>query len=140
MFTRRWLAGWSASGLLFGCTTPFGSPAKPQGAAIASEAPSVTAADLFADGWDATVLDALRRYRPLFLRSRGVVPMVTIDGAPPANLSILETLTVSAICDVRLLRASTSREFVALTSASGVVSGDVLYVRMRTARRACSRA
>jgi hypothetical protein len=55
------------------------------------------------------------------------------------NLSILETMTVSAICDVRLLRASVSREYVALTSADGVVPGDVLYVRMRTGRRVCGR-
>ena len=56
--------------------------------------------------------------------------MVTIDGAPAMDLSILETMTVSSICDVRLLRASLSHEYV----------GEVLYVRLRTSRRDCSHA
>lgn len=45
--------------------------------------------------------------------------MVTIDGGSAMTLSILETMTVSSICDVRLLHASVSREYVALTSAGG---------------------
>ena len=136
--TRCWM-GLSASGLLFGCATPAGSPAARQGtqAAFQSTGPTVAASVLSADGVDETVLDALGRYRPLFLHSRGAVPMVTIDGSPMMSLAILQTLTVSAICDVRLIRASSADGYVATTSTEGVTSGDVLYVRTRTGRRSC---
>ena len=98
--------------------------------------PVLSAAELSRFGRNDTVLEALRRLRPNFLRSRGsAVVGVSIDGAAVTDLSILGAIQVSAIEDVRLERASASARNGGITFSGDIVSGDVLIVRTRIARR-----
>lgn len=98
--------------------------------------PVVSAAELSRFGRHDTVLGALRRLRPNFLWSRGsAVVGVSIDGAAVVDLSVLATIQVSAIEDVRLERASTSARFARVTFSGDIVVGDVLIVRTRMGLR-----
>jgi hypothetical protein len=98
-----------------------------------SSSQAVSAAELSRDGQNDTVLAALRRVRPGFFMMRGSTSLaVSIDGGSPEDLSILETMRVSTIEDVRLERGATS---VAprITTSGAVIVGDVLLVRTRRA-------
>ena len=113
------------------------SAVRPSGQASSesSSSQAVSAADLSRDGGNDTVLAALRRVRPEFFRMRGsrsTSLAVSIDGGPLTDLSILETMRVSTIEDVRLERDALS---VAprITTSGDVVVGDVLLVRTRRA-------
>lgn len=127
---RRWQWWVPACSLCMGCATGGGPSREPRIARPTSPVPSVTAAELSRNSRDESLLTALRRYRPQFLMSHGAAPMVTIDGSPLAELSLLETLRVSAISEVRLLRASTAVGYAGIREGR-VVIGDVLYVQTR---------
>jgi hypothetical protein len=100
----RWPARLAPLLMVLSCITGSGgTEVRPR--AFNSLVPMATAADISEVGRDDTLLQALQRHRPLFLKSRGSAPMVSIDGAPVLDLSHLETLRVSAIKEVRLLRA-----------------------------------
>lgn len=127
---RRWQWWVSACSLCMGCATGGGPSREPWIAQPTSLVPSVTAAELSRNSREESLLAALRRYRPQFLMARGAVPMVTIDGSPLGELSILETLRVSAISEVRLLRGSFAVAYAGIREGR-VVIGDVLYVQTR---------
>jgi hypothetical protein len=124
-----------ASALSIGCMASLSSAPEPRRAAE-SFSPNmvVTGAELSRDGRDESLLNALRRQRPWFLGSRGTMPMVVVDGSPAAELSVLETIRVSAISEVQLLRASSSPGRAAFSSTGRVIVGDVLLVRTRPDR------
>ena len=79
-------------------------------------------------------MDALRRIRPAMLDGRGSKLMVVIDATPAMELSVLETLPVSAVAEVKLLRASSSVGRSALSSNGRVTVGDLLLVRTQPGR------
>jgi hypothetical protein len=81
-----------------------------------------------------TLLRALQRLRPLFLRQSRSVPLVSIDGSPPVELSVLETIRVAEVTEVRMLRASSSVSIVGITPNGRVVVGDVILVRLHANR------
>jgi len=84
-----------------------------------------------------TVLAALQRVRPSFLGTRGRVPAVSIDENLVTDISILQTLSVLDVCEIRLQRA-TSGAGHSVILLNGVVStGDVLLVRTRKGTTAC---
>lgn len=93
----------------------------------------VTVADLASGGDGRSVLAALQVSRPLFLGgTRGRPPAVSVDDWPVTDLSILAMLSVSAICEIRLQRATSGAGHPVILS-NGAVSGggDVLLVRTR---------
>ena len=114
------------------CAISAGRPSG-QGPSESSSRQAVSAAELSREGRNDTVLAALRRVRPGFFMMRGSTSLaVSIDGGSPEDLSILETMRVSTIEDVRLERGATS---VAprITTSGAVIVGDVLLVRTRRA-------
>lgn len=118
----RWPARLAGLLMVVSCATGSrGTGVRP--AAMNSLDPVATATDISESGRDDSLLQALRRFRPLFLKSRGSTPVITIDGAPVMDISFLGTLRVSAIVEVRLMRAPS------------LYSGDrdVLFVRTTSA-------
>ena len=101
---QRWLA-LSACGALVSCATT-GDPVSTGrgGHATPSRGSVVTGAELMRERSDETLLDALRHFRPFFLKTRGSTPLVMIDGATPQALGMLETVHTSAVSDVTLIR------------------------------------
>lgn len=120
--------------LIAGCAT---SPHRAVGAPATRESSLdvVTGVELAREvPGDETLLSALRRLRPLFLRQGRSVPLVSIDGAPPVDLSILETIRVASVAETRMLRASSSVSMVSITPNGRVVVGDVILVRLHANR------
>lgn len=73
-------------------------------------------------------MGALERLRPSMLGLSGRPPRVSLDGASPAELSLLRTISVSEVREVRLQRASSSAGHSAIASNGDVVVGDVIVV------------
>ena len=96
----------------------------------------VTGADLArgATGGE-SLWNALQRVRPLFLASRRSVKMVSIDGSPVVELSVLHSVLVTEVAEVRLVRASSSITRAAVVPNGQIVTGDVLMVRSWRSRR-----
>jgi hypothetical protein len=115
-----------------GCTTGV-NEARPSGESRSSST-VVIAADLSREPPTENLMDALRRIRPALLDGRGSKLMVVIDASPPMELSVLEMLRVSAVAEVRLLRASSSVGRSALSSDGRVTVGDLLLVRTQSGR------
>jgi hypothetical protein len=112
------------------CAMTAGRPSS-QPSSESSSREAVSAADLSREGRNDTVLAALRRVRPEFFTMRGSTPLaVSIDGGPPEDVSILETMRVSTIEGVSVERGASS---VAprITTWGAVVVGEVLLVRTR---------
>lgn len=136
--SRRTYAGrvailFAVVGSASGCATSAVRPSD-QTWSRSSSGQTVSAMDLSREGQSDMVLAALRRVRPEFFNARGSAPLaVSIDGGPLTDLSILETMRVSAIEDVSLERGASS---VAprITTTGEVVVGNVLLVRTRRAR------
>lgn len=132
-YARRVALLFAVGGSASGCTTTALRPSN-RTAAQYSTRQTVSAADLSREGPDDTVLAALRRVRPEFFNPRGLTPLaVSIDGGAPEDLSILETMRVSAIEDVSLEHGVSSVR-PRVTTTGAVIVGDVLLVRLRRAR------
>jgi hypothetical protein len=56
-----------------------------------------------------SLIDLIAHARPWFLHPRGGVSTVSINGAPPAELAVLRTLTVHDVKEIRLLRPTGKR-------------------------------
>jgi hypothetical protein len=111
-----------------GCTTTAVRPSNQTGSRSFNRQ-TVSAADLSREGQDDMVLVALRRVRPEFFNPRGLAPLsVSIDGGAPVELSILESMRVSTIEDVRLEHGALSVG-PRITTTGAVIVGDVLLVR-----------
>lgn len=86
------------------CTTP-GGPLRPHRAATPPRADVITALQLSREETDDSLLAVLRRSRPGFLRSRGSDPLLSVDGGPLTELSLLALIQASTVAEVRLVRA-----------------------------------
>jgi hypothetical protein len=76
-----------------------------------------------------TLLEALERLRASMLIARGGrLPLVSVDGAPPTDLSILRTIPASVVGEVRLQRASSDVGHSRILPNGDVVVGDVIVV------------
>jgi hypothetical protein len=94
----------------------------------------VTAAELSRMPSDETLMQALRHVRPRFLGSSRGMPMVVVEGAPPAEMAVLETIRVAQVAEVKLVRGSPAAERVVATPDGRVVLVDVVVVRLRPGR------
>jgi len=98
----------------------------------ASAADVVTASELASGGESHSVLAALQHVRPSFLGRDGRLPAVSLDESLVTDVSILSMLSVSAICEIRLQRATSGAGHPLILSNGAVSSGgDVLLVRTR---------
>jgi hypothetical protein len=74
-------------------------------------------------------MEALEQLRPSMLLARGGrLPMLSVDGGPPTDLSILRTISTSVVREVRLQRASSSAGFSRILPNGDVIVGDVIVV------------
>jgi hypothetical protein len=78
-----------------------------------------------------SLLDALTLLRPEWLLSRGGTPYVSVDGAPPTELSFLETILASTIREVQIERASSSVGRSAIGPNGRLIVGDIIVVTSR---------
>lgn len=117
-------------GLAAGCG-PYGGTTRRSSDATSDVSPQtvLTAQELARGTPQGSLMDALKRQRPSFLVSRGGdPPMVSVNGAPPAELSILQTISVSDVCLVQQSRSVSNGSRPAITSSGRVVLGDVIAV------------
>jgi hypothetical protein len=119
----------AAAGMVAGCVT---GAANARGGADRTWANTVvTTQELDGIPQRGSLLDALKRLRPDWLRSRGGTPYVSVDGAPPTELSLLETIPASTIREVRIERASSSVGHSAIGPMGRLIVGDIIVVTSR---------
>lgn len=106
------------------------SRADGRGVSVESNA-RVTAVELsrYADGQ--SLLEALRRLRPVFLVGRGSPPAVSVDGSPAGDQSILDLIRASEVFEVRLVKAGSPESRSVVRSNGDVVVSDLIVVRTR---------
>ena len=127
-FARRATTALAVASLAAGCAVrPVVSPNSSYATHGAAADDIVTAKELN-QVRQGSLLDALARVRPSMLRSRGNTPWVSVDGAPPAEISFLRTIQASAVREVRLERSSGSVSRAAIVPTGGVIMGDLLVV------------
>jgi hypothetical protein len=80
-----------------------------------------------------SVMDAVEHARPWFLHPRGSVSMVSIDGSPATDASVLQMILAGDVKEVRLLRGGGSGP-AAIRRDGSVVVGDVILVVTRKGR------
>jgi hypothetical protein len=97
----------------------------------------ITTSELAIAGDSRTVLAALQRVRPSFLGTRGRVPAVSIDENLVTDISILQTLSVLDVCEIRLQRATSGAGHSVILTSGVVSNGDVLLVRTRQGTAPC---
>jgi hypothetical protein len=101
-----------------------------------SESTVVGSLELARTGQGLTVLAALERVRPWFLSARGGTPSVSVDGLPSTDVSLLATILVSDVYEVRLVRATAGAGRIAVLPNGDVRSGgDVITVLTRRGAR-----
>jgi hypothetical protein len=125
LFARQATTRLALAALAAGCATGPGiTPRTDNG----PSATVVTSEELARRGQEGTLMDALERLRPSMLRSRGTTPRVSVDGSPPADLSLLRTITSSTVREVRLQRASSHVGHAAIAPNGHVIVGDLIVV------------
>lgn len=80
-----------------------------------------------------SALAAVEHARPWFLHPRGSVSMVSIDGSPATDASVLQSIPATDVKEVRLLRGGGSGPATIRRDGS-VVVGDVILVVTRKGR------
>lgn len=124
-----------ATGVLAACTTGSWRPARNVSDGNRGAASNVLGpAELSRVTQGTTVLAALEHLRPWFLHARGSVPTASLDGSPPAELSMLRMISVSQVVEVRFLRATSNVGQRAVMPNGNIVSGDVILVLTRKLR------
>jgi hypothetical protein len=91
----------------------------------------VTAEELSHYAQGHSLMEALRMLRPRFLSGRGELLMVSVDGAPASDQSILSTIRVSDVLEVRLVKAGSIESRATIRPNGEIVVGDFLLVVTR---------
>ena len=130
LFARRSAITLAMTGLN-ACYAQTSLPAPTSSGAGRSVSPSavVTTQEFASTVRQGTLMEALERLRPSMLLGRGGrLPMVSVDGSPPADLSLLRTISASYVREVRLQRASSSAGYSRILPNGDLVVGDVIIV------------
>ena len=106
-----------------------GTPSWNEAAVDGSSSTMVTAQELARFGREGSLMDALKRLRPVMLAGRGAAPWVSVDGSPPVELALLRTIQASDVRDVRLERASSGTRAPVVAPNGDLISADVIVVR-----------
>jgi hypothetical protein len=126
----RTIVGISSIALCSGCVTSHrAGMVGPSRSSTASDA--VIASELTQGGLGQSLLAALQAVRPGFLTRRGTAPLVSIDGGPSADQSVLRMIPVGDVQEVRLVRSFAGAVRSSLLPNGDVVVGDVLLVVTR---------
>src|SRR5689334_18821698 len=88
--------------LSISCTPRSGRPSRAAETGAANNV--LTAAEMVRVAGDQSLWTAIERLRPWFLQGRGSLPTVSVDGSPAMELSILRTIPVTSVQEVRLQR------------------------------------
>ena len=78
-----------------------------------------------------SLMDALRMLRPGFLVRRGERPMVSVDGAPAGDQSVLSVIRVSDVFEVRLVKPGSYENRPTIRPNGETVVADLLLVVTR---------
>ena len=73
-------------------------------------------------------MEALRMLRPGFLVRRGERPLVSVDGAPAGDQSILSAIPVSDVVEVRLVKLGSVESRATIRPNGDTVVADLLLV------------
>ena len=135
-FARFAMSVLALAGLAAGCA-PRTAATRGSTEAVNSASAStvVTAQELARLVRQGSLLDALERLRPFWLVSRGTTPLISIDGSPLAELSLLRTIPASAVREVRLQRSLSSAGRASIMPNGDVIVGDVIAVSTRQGGR-----
>lgn len=125
LFARQATTRLAFAALAAGCATGPGTTPRPDNGPSATV---VTSEELARLGQEGTLMDALKRLRPSMLVSRGATPRVSVDGSPPADLSLLRAISASVVREVRLQRASSNVGRAAIGPNGEVIVGDLIVV------------
>lgn len=126
LFTGRALFMVGVAGLVAGCAVR--TPGALDATASLSAGTLLMAQELAGVAQQGSLMDALQRLRPGWLRSRGAAPMVSLDGALAAELSSLRLIPVSIVREVRIERSSSSVGRATVAPNGDVVVGDLIVV------------
>jgi hypothetical protein len=88
----------------------------------------VTAGELVRFSEAGSLLQALERLRPGWFGSRGGIPLASVDGSPPTDLSALQSISIIEVREVRLDRAGLSVGGATLSANGRAIKGDVIVV------------
>ena len=136
VFARCATTALAAVSLAAGCATVGGPSRRSDEVQVGASASAVvTAQELGRLMTQGSLLDALERLRPYMLTSRGTKPLVSVDGSPPSELSLLHMIPASAVREVRLLRSSSSIGHATIAPNGDVIVGDVILVSTWQASR-----
>jgi hypothetical protein len=91
----------------------------------------LTAAEMIRVAPDQSLWTAIERARPWFLQGRGSVATVSIDGSAGMELSVLRTIPVTDVQEVRLQRGVGNGGRSAVLPNGDVVVGDMIIVLTR---------
>jgi hypothetical protein len=91
----------------------------------------VTAAELSRYAPGHSLMEALRMLRPGFLVRRGERPMVSVDGAPAGDQSILGAIPVSDVFEVRLVKPGSVESRATIRPNGHTAVADLLLVVTR---------
>ena len=75
-----------------------------------------------------SLMDALQRLRPGWLQSRGGTPVVSVDGGPSTDVSVLRMIPASTVREVRLERSTSSVGRATVAANGDVHVGGALIV------------
>jgi hypothetical protein len=129
VFARCATTALAAVGLAAGCATVGGPSRRSDEAKVGASASAVvTAQELGRLMTQGSLMDALVRLRPYMLSARGTKPLVSVDGSPLAELSLLQMIPASTVREVRLLRSSSSVGHATIAPNGDVIVGDVIVV------------
>ena len=118
--------------VVIGCTVSQGKRVVPSPAStIASSALLISQAELLRVAAGDQLLSAIQRTRPSWLAGRNGLVSVSIDDAPPTDPTVLGSVSISQVLDVRLVRATQSVGRPVVTSRGNVVVADLILVRTR---------
>ena len=117
--------------LSVGCVNPSMYSSTERTGASDERSTRVTAAELTRYAEGRSLMEALQRLRPGFLVARGARPLVSIDGASAGDQSVLSTIPVADVFEVRLVKAASLEARPSIRPNGDVVTGDLLLVLTR---------
>ena len=131
-------AAWLMVGFLTGCTQPSIPQTRPGPVTTRSSDASfvVTRSDLDRSAPSGNLMAALQKIRPWFLTGRGGTLLVSIEGSVLTDPSVLRTISVTDVCEVRLVRGTSGAGRSVVLPNGSVSSGDDL---IDVSLRPCSR-
>ena len=119
------------AGLAVGCATQRPAARTPSETGPSAPSTIVTTQELARFVRQGSLMDALEQLRPLWLVARGSLPLVSVDGTAPADITSLRAIPVSTVHEVRLQRASSSVGSSRITPNGDVIVGDLILVSTR---------